>query len=191
LLLNNLNGGKFAGYAAGSQPAWLRLTLNGQLPANYNIIARNGEILNLNGKGNKYTTNAGNTNLAGRDNYGLFLLLELIGKNFDYSPYTCNNCETGQQELINIKGTSLLGTYYPGDLLSRYIAPLATTQAVILRFRLYLVAGNWTLFHSRSTTTVIQSSLLLSQTMIIIIGILKSVSQSVAIRITESLHSLS
>jgi len=152
-LLNNIYGGSFP--TATQQPIWLMQALNGNLNSQQNIVVVNGVIISLtNVATSTPSAVTGVANSPNLNNYvSVVLMLISSAPTMDYSMYTCASqsytSQSGSQSAYGcqmgvntIQGVQALGPFSGPNVLSQYLTPLASTQAVVLRFTLYMV-GVW------------------------------------------------
>jgi len=147
--LNNFYGSSFPGYTAAQQPLWLPYVLNGQFRNTCDMISLNGNMMNF----APYTL-AHQSALAADFNCDFASLkvfqnsflstimpqissvLELVGLNFNTNAFSFNSGNFGLNYVENIP---VLGNFMPSTIVSYSLAPLASTQAIVVRFNLHTI----------------------------------------------------
>ena len=131
-LLQNYYGGAFPGYSVAQQPMWLTYVQNGQFSNGLDIICVNGNLLNF----ALASPFAIRNSLVQQSFFTQTqTVLELVGSNFGYPGFSLS---TGALGITTIGSLPCLGQFGPGAVLSYALAPLASTQAINLRFMLFV-----------------------------------------------------
>jgi hypothetical protein len=147
--LSNFYSGSIPGYTSSQQPVWNNYVMNGQFNNNVDVISLNGNIVNF----SPYTVSVQSSSSTPLTNSQsslqilqntivssvlpqLSTVLEIVGLNFNTSPFTYN---TGNYGVKYIEETPAIGNFQPSTTISYSLSPLSSTQAIVVRFNLHTI----------------------------------------------------
>ena len=132
-LLGIYLSGKFPGYSTKAQPTWLNYVMNGDFDNKYDIIAINGTVLPLGAT----TPGAMAPSVQAAPFHATTqTILQLVGTNIDTKPFTTTS--GAPLSIAYLRQIPVLSHMPLGESLQTTLTPLATTQAIALRFQLFL-----------------------------------------------------